>query len=774
MNELTDSALPGLSHALEPACLLERLRYSWATDLQSPDLMSLSVLKVQYKPRKRCSILYSLKYRPRPGGRSRKLPLSALLLPVGEAFPTLPPQATAHQRKSPLPSLEFPELGMAVYVFPVDAALPCLPEAMDPAAMKASLGRQWKEHGVRVRRVEVQRIGYTPGARAAMLYDVHGEFVSSGLPQLRRLVGKMDATRNAPQIFMRSWSLWRAAAGRPGFALPVGYDTALNLYLQEWVPGDRLSDLVDGGAFLGLVRQTARIVALLHSLDVPLRSRRTPEKEARTVHRWGSSLAAIRPQQRHRIRRLRDHLAREMECRARITGAVHGDLHPSNIISDGNKVTLIDLDNTARGDRLLDVGRFLSALRTSSLRVHGTHSGLSEAGDAFLDHYLELTGEDPRRARLFEAAALLTSAGTGFRLQRPGWEESADLLIDEVERVMKLADKGKPSGVRRVESAGAPVPIDRPRWAMDGPYVMAALALPVRQQFGVELTSCKPEWRRATATHARLRYRLRGWHQGSRWARSVEGFLRTTGGGQAAARRLGALREALQGRPGAPQVPRLVAYVPEIGLQVMTIPRGLPITPEMESEACGRTATRLVRALVALHGTPLDLDRSHEVEAELAALRQQAESGSGKNRPFMDLLEQVEHQMRGLPAAKKGPTLRRLDPGHILLLSDGIGLPEVQDVVLSHPLLDVGDFLARMALLSLRNQEPAGLALLTRRLREDYPAGNHEISVFEAAALLKLACSMERRRSEPELAARLLSLAGNALTAASLPEKSTA
>jgi hypothetical protein len=717
--------------------VLEQLRATVPECREDLELIELSVLNVQYKPHRQCLVLYSLKYR-NGHGRSRKLLLSGWLLP---ALGTAAPPAAVEQARSfrePFrsPVIPVPALGMTAYAFPLDPELPMLPEAMDPTVMKRHLGRMWKGHGVRVRKVQAERIGYTPGQRAALRYDVRSEFLGTGLPEARRLVGKIDAKRDAAQIFARCWSIWRAAAGRPGFVSPVGHLSCLNLYLQEWVDGLRLSELAGSGGFAKAVRYTARSVALLHQL---------------------------RPHQRRRIRSLRDRLAAELERRALMTGPIHGDLHPSNILVDGDHITLIDLDNTTHGDRLLDVGRFLSALRTSSVRVHGTTSALSDAGEAFLEHYLGLVDEDRSRARLFEAAALLTSAGSGFRLQRVGWQDTADQLLEEAERVLGLSTPSTTVAVTAHREA--PVALDREAWALDEPYVLALLAPHIHRVFQADLTSCKAEWRRGNSRRGWVRYRVRGWRNGSRWHRSLEGFLRRAGSGRSAAGRLAALSSALEGRPGAPLVPRSVVYLAEIGLHVVTAPRGIPIAPGMDMAQCDRMATRLVRALEVVHGTPLALDRSSVPEDGLAALRNHVGLLPAplalRARP---VLEQVEEGLRSLPA-RNVPVLQRLAPAHVVQVQDCIGLPEVEDAVLSHPLVDVSDFLGRLALLGLQHDNPPGLARLGDGVRRDYPWDHGEMALFEAATLLRLACGENRRQPGSGLAASLLSLAARAVGA---------
>ncbi|MCH8809578.1 MAG: aminoglycoside phosphotransferase family protein [Proteobacteria bacterium] len=198
------------------------------------------------------------------------------------------------------------------------------------------------------------------------------------------------------------------------------------------------------------MRRAARAIAAVHGLSVPAARRRDFRTEARTALRWARLIAKIRPGLAKRVQALSRGVVAELEHRMVVKAPVHNDFHLGNILVDDGQVTLIDFDQLVHGDPLYDVGRFLGALRIAALRVTGDPAGLAEAGDAFFDEYLRCTGEEVSRARLYEAAALLMSAAAPFRLQRKGWRQATVMLVDEVERALKLARRGA-----RVSLAGA-------------------------------------------------------------------------------------------------------------------------------------------------------------------------------------------------------------------------------------------------------------------------------------------------------------------------------
>jgi hypothetical protein len=174
---------------------------------------------------------------------------------------------------------------MVVYPFPVDAGARLF-DASDSEAMKLHLGRLWSERRMRVRRVRVVPQGYTPHARAAFFYEVLSQERRTGIPEVRRLVGKMHAKKSTARLFADQWALWSAARGRLPIPPPVGFIGLAGLTLQEQVRGERLGGMVDRPGFEKHVRRTARALAILHGLRFPISTRRRAADEVQTIRRW--------------------------------------------------------------------------------------------------------------------------------------------------------------------------------------------------------------------------------------------------------------------------------------------------------------------------------------------------------------------------------------------------------------------------------------------------------------------------------------------------------
>jgi aminoglycoside phosphotransferase (APT) family kinase protein len=100
---------------------------------------------------------------------------------------------------------------------------------------------------------------------------------------------------------------------------------------------------------------------------------------------------------------------------------VHGDLYESQILVDGDRLGLIDLDDLGPGDPLLDAANF-----SAHLLLLGTGGG--PAGGRILRYRDELRaascrrlGTGPADLAWREAYCLLRLAGGPFRVLHPEW-----------------------------------------------------------------------------------------------------------------------------------------------------------------------------------------------------------------------------------------------------------------------------------------------------------------------------------------------------------------
>ncbi|MHC4939768.1 MAG: phosphotransferase family protein [Planctomycetota bacterium] len=627
--------------------------------------------------------------------------------------------------------------------------------------MKEALHRAWRPRNTRVRRVDVETLAYTPEARVALRFDVLAESKDTGIPELRRLCGKLDGRREPTRLFTGHWAVWRRASSLVSIAPPVGYIAVSRISLQEFVRGERLTDLAGKTTFQARVRDAAHAIATVNSLALPLPARRSVDKEMAGVDRWIGVLARLCPGQSARLRSLRTRLHTELADRMRVTGTVHADFHFANVLANERNVTIIDWDQVAHGDPMIDVGRALASLRVSALRVHGRIDGLADVEDAFLETYLRRSQEDERRARLFEAVSLLIAASSPFRLQREGWQESAVAMIDEVERTLGLSRAG-PRIAFTSPGKRFVIPFEeRTGWALDRAYAQAALVPLVHRRSGadIEVTECHPTLVSQQEDQIHLRWKLKGYRGEVRWRGDLEGVGFPNDSGRGRLRRLTELRKALDSNPNALQVPDPIGHVGPLSLVVFTSVPGRWLDVSRPDEEFARFG----RALALLHALQIDLDKERETARDIRAVALQIRRLARARHPAAVMAEdgyrRIEPTVRAV-GERRAPTILGIQPNHLRLEDDRASVALVRDTLLAEPLLVAGELAARLRERALREgRVPTGADAFGRAYVEASGQSSGDFLAFETLSLVLIACrraAANRRDPLPEALLRNL------------------
>jgi len=105
---------------------------------------------------------------------------------------------------------------------------------------------------------------------------------------------------------------------------------------------------------------------------------------------------------------------------------LHGDLHPKNILMDGERLFLLDLDQAATGAAALDVGSVIAGLYCEACTGLLTENASSSLISAFLSGY----GVAGDSLRWYVAAALLEERAlrTVTRIRFGGLEKLPEIL----------------------------------------------------------------------------------------------------------------------------------------------------------------------------------------------------------------------------------------------------------------------------------------------------------------------------------------------------------
>lgn len=232
----------------------------------------------------------------------------------------------------------------------------------------------------------------------------------SGGERWGRIVLKRDGRRRADAVFQILRQLRDAGLRPPAHVRvpePLGTSRDGQVLVQEWVPGDPWADSLGKADALEASARAAQWLATLQSLPVP-----APASQAHlaSVSRYARELVAAHPSETATIRRLSGRLLQGLSSISQPAVPSHGDLHPKNLLIDGEVVTVVDLDTFAAREPAFDVGYAIGELIIMAMfRLGGATAGLEAAG-AFWFGYLQAGGTaTPERVALHVGRTFLQS-----------------------------------------------------------------------------------------------------------------------------------------------------------------------------------------------------------------------------------------------------------------------------------------------------------------------------------------------------------------------------
>lgn len=770
MTPFSDPLLPGLIIAFNINDVLDLIGEAITEPGNHIDMVKGKIVDIRYERGKHCVLLYRIKYKDRSNHKSYQQLFSARVLRTDESAPMIQESHLAHYKVQPniyinKPMIYIPKHRIVFYTFPFDPELPWIMDAINPSVMKQRLRSILVNLNISIRDVKIELLRYTPQMRASFLYGVVTDDRGISSSEVKWFIGKTHVHKGAGRRFSGSWGLWQAAQGCLSLAPPVGYINSPSITLEEKIVGQRLGDFVDSPLFVEMARSTARAIASFHRLSVPLTATRKLH-EIKSLKRWSYVLDSIRPDLASRLKWLRDRLIVGLEIGTEVTGPVHGDFHINNILVDGTNIKIIDLDEVAYGDPFVDVGRFLASLRIPSLRTFGSLSGLAEAREAFLDEYLTMNpgNGNIQKARLFEAACLLTSAASPFRRQGAKWDNKVDLLLEEAERVFRMAEEGTTVVVPKVKDRRYEISFkDKMKWGIDCSYMKAILDLPIKERYGVELKVCSVLASSEIEIGGCIHYKLTGKSQTKEWGVEIKAIVLNNDRGYTIFKRLLSLSNVIGKDKNALLLPQPIAHLPHMSMILVESIMGTSFSSLIGNPAAVEVTTRFARALVTFHNMDAEKHKTRSLDDEFVGLRRKV-ALLKKHYPDVYpgaacLLTNIQEHALKIPL-KISPILGTIDPNCIFLLEQRIAVDKVGWISFSHPYIDVGNFLANLELMGLKSDRINEAEAIADCFRASYTkeggADLDGISVFEARALLSLACDELNHSQRNGIALKLL------------------
>ncbi len=749
---LHDAALPGLETALDLPRMTAIINGALSSANCLFDVVEVRVDDVRYKPGELANILYRLKIRDLSTGRHKRQLAAVVFRPSGQSLEANGSQESNSQQVDGsffgLPEVTpLSVLNAHLTLFPADAAMPQLKAAMDHDTARLWLNRCLKARLGHVHRLEATLLGYTPETRAAIDYSLQIRSDDHEELQSLQLIGKTNAHKDAGKLFANAWALWREADGRISLAEPIGYIEQLQLSFQTREPGRRLGSVADEPGFENTLRHIGHDLALMHGLHPAISMKREVKDELRSLMRWANVLQSVNRDVTQRVQHLSSALASILVAESEISAPVHGDFHHSNILVEGDHVTLVDLDEMSWGDPHLDIGRLIASLRIPALRLYEDVNALVPAGEAFLDEYRRHREVDMRRVRTFEAASLITSAAAAFRIQRPNWRNDVDVLLDAAESTFENVGSRKRSTPVRHNGTWQGDFRSRSSWAKDGNFVRARLAPYVHEETpGTEITGLTVVGSRDSSDGCQIKYRLKGVTENQFWSRNLRGYVWRRGGARTIERHLTMATEALAGLPHAPRLPRPIAYLSPISTLIVEVPEGSRLTNLIRSTEPGPTMQVVANGLSALAMT------SAEDVSAVISLRRKLCARLRANLPQIliegaDLNTTMDSIERALALTTADPVWgpRALSAHDIVVDGDSIGLVRprnIQPVPAQLPAaMLIADIIDRAHRDSLADHgfTHDSIALFRSSFMEGTGISAEQFAPYEALALLQVA-----------------------------------
>jgi len=262
--------------------------------------------------------------------------------------------------------------------------------------------------------------------------------------QSHQLIGKFYP-KLGEDMYAVMEELWRAGFSRDAensIAQPIAYLPSMRLLLQEKVEGLGAKEVFQHGdqpSRIAAAERCARWLARFHAFGprsgppVPIeRVLRNTERRWRVIAELGGDMAA----KSERLFRRLEAAARNLETP--IVRPCHGDFGMHNVIFEGKRTVVFDLDGYALADPARDVARFIVKLERTGLDFLGSIRALDRAVEAFIKTYVA-SGGAPVAERLpfYKAHYYMKYVKRDLTTRDRGLHERAEVMLDEGLRTLE-------------------------------------------------------------------------------------------------------------------------------------------------------------------------------------------------------------------------------------------------------------------------------------------------------------------------------------------------
>ncbi|HYO50385.1 MAG TPA: phosphotransferase, partial [Chloroflexia bacterium] len=365
-----------------------------------------------------------------------------------------------HTQGLPPPQLESATLASVPVIDPfnvaADPTMPFMAQALNPVDVHMQFRRRLSRltgPAGQLYILDIRVVRHKPGRRCLVEYDVAIE--RPGAPaELITLVGKARARGLDKSTYQTVSALWQAgfrddSADGISVPEPVGIAPEFQMWIHRKIEGNPATRLLleqDGAALAGRIGDALH---KLHTARVRPERRHLMRDELRILHERLPLVAQEEPGWARRIERLLsacDRIGASLP-RATRTG-IHRDFYADQVLVDGNRLYLLDFDLYCEGDPALDAGNFLGHMREQSVRSLGDPYVLGHQEEALEERFVELHGEQVRRAvKVYTALTLARHVylSTLFPERRRSTQTLLEIAEEECARLLKTRIEARPT-----------------------------------------------------------------------------------------------------------------------------------------------------------------------------------------------------------------------------------------------------------------------------------------------------------------------------------------
>jgi Ser/Thr protein kinase RdoA (MazF antagonist) len=309
---------------------------------------------------------------------------------------------------------------------------------------------------------QIKTIHHKPRQRCVIAYDFR-VIDESGIQTNCRVLGKArrkPMKLSAYDIQLRISALTANHSKTPlRVAQPLGIVSSWNLWLQEYLEGQRADELIAPGEYLIVSARIGEALGHLHSLALTTDSVHSFDDELAILRH---SLQAVQILDIERIENLIGDCQRLLKsipvtC---LTG-IHRDFYPAQVIyKDNEPVGIVDFDLFSWGAAAIDVGNFVAHLKETALRSFGSHSALEDHETEFVNAYLRVNPDVSRESiDVLTVVSLARHVAISQRIpQREVWTQPILSLCEQLMEQVAVRWQTGSEGVR----------LDPPRAALSG------------------------------------------------------------------------------------------------------------------------------------------------------------------------------------------------------------------------------------------------------------------------------------------------------------------